>query len=563
MKEKHSLFRVFFYICHSISTKIILIILILVLPLNILTIFLSSIAVKNVEEQAKLSVLNVMENYMVDVEKRMEEIGYLLYSMQKNDTNATIMAKQKGDYHYNIAKYKFFKTFNDTFMIANVSDGAFYYMGSIDDIIVWDKNTTIHTKMDMQTFIKKRIKRDIQNGWIITNLPGSNLSYVEYPVLWQFIKLSNLYYGGFIELDGARQYLKSVLPYSIGNIHFSNEKIMETSGSMILISNYWKKADLYFSVEIDRNEVNGSIHRIYTIIQYAAFLALLLIPFLYFGISRILLVPLKIVNRAHTELENGNQDFRITMHAKSIEYRHTFESFNRMADSIKSLKVENYEKELDKQKVVLRNLQLQIRPHFLINAFNLIYTLAERNDSQHVQEIILYLSDYFRYIFRSKKELELFGKEQKLIEGYINMAQVRYPDSIEFSHEYDPEISFVRVPPLLIHNFVENIIKHVVKQGEMTHIMLAGEYNEGMVTFLVMDDGCGMDENQMKVVDERMRRGKIDGTSVGMANAYRRLKSFYGGKANIEITSEIGIGTSIIISFPYNLEEKDESADSE
>ena len=28
------------------------------------------------------------------------------------------------------------------------------------------------------------------------------------------------------------------------------------------------------------------------------------------------------------------------------------------------------------------------------------------------------------------------------------MAEVRYPDSIEVRYEYDPEISFVRVPPL-------------------------------------------------------------------------------------------------------------------
>lgn len=69
--------------------------------------------------------------------------------------------------------------------------------------------------------------------------------------------------------------------------------------------------------------------------------------------------------------------------------------------------------------------------------------LSQKNDMVHIQEIILYLSDYFRYIFRSNKDLELYGKEQKVIEGYINMAQVRYPGGIEISYDYDPEIMFV------------------------------------------------------------------------------------------------------------------------
>lgn len=47
-----------------------------------------------------------------------------------------------------------------------------------------------------------------------------------------------------------------------------------------------------------------------------------------------------------------------------------------MADQIKTLKIENYEKELDRQKMELKNLQLQIHPHFLLNTFNLVYTLG-------------------------------------------------------------------------------------------------------------------------------------------------------------------------------------------
>lgn len=171
-----------------------------------------------------------------------------------------------------------------------------------------------------------------------------------------------------------------------------------------------------------------------------------------------------------------------------------------------------------------------------------------------MQKIMLYLSDYFRYMFRSDKELELFGKEQKLIEGYINMTQIRYPNSIEIEYKYDPEISFVRIPPLLLHNFVENIIKHVVQSGIVTHISLIGEYREGVVYLKVIDDGPGMSPDQKQEIDKNMRSGIMTGNGVGMANAYRRLKYFYGEEADITILSELGVGTTVLIKFPYNLE---------
>ena len=141
------------------------------------------------------------------------------------------------------------------------------------------------------------------------------------------------------------------------------------------------------------------------------------------------------------------------------------------------------------------------------------------------------------------------------------MASVRYPGSIDIEYVYDPEISFVRVPPLMLHNFVENIIKHVVKQGQMTHISVVGQYDEQGVTFMVMDDGPGIEEEKLKELDDSMRRIKLDGAHIGFSNSLRRLKYFYGDGADIVITSEIGAGTCVTIRFPYNLEVQDEAFD--
>lgn len=214
----------------------------------------------------------------------------------------------------------------------------------------------------------------------------------------------------------------------------------------------------------------------------------------------------------------------------------------------------------------LRNLQLQIRPHFLLNTFNLIFTLAQRKETEGIMDIVIYLSDYFRYIFRSEKELELFPKELELLKGYAGVAALRYPEQVIFSFEFDPEIMLVRVPPLLILNFVENSIKHGIRKGKKLHICVWGNYEENRVTFHIIDDGNGMNEDVL-LYNRKILNGELEpsdlGSHIGLYNSLKRLKYFYGEEATIEVDSTPGTETVFKIKFPYSLEVKDETVNSE
>ncbi len=108
-------------------------------------------------------------------------------------------------------------------------------------------------------------------------------------------------------------------------------------------------------------------------------LYIMLTPVLWLILNRMLIRPLRTICRAHQEIQGGNPQFRITSDANSVEYRQVFQSFNKMADSLYRYKIEAYEHELEKRNLELMNLQLQIRPHFLLNTFNLIYTLVQKN----------------------------------------------------------------------------------------------------------------------------------------------------------------------------------------
>lgn len=83
------------------------------------------------------------------------------------------------------------------------------------------------------------------------------------------------------------------------------------------------------------------------VLRAGTFIALLLIPVLYLVISNLLLNPLRLVNQAHKRLQEGDLDYRIQEKANSIEYSYSFLPLTRWRIRLSTLKIENYEKELD------------------------------------------------------------------------------------------------------------------------------------------------------------------------------------------------------------------------
>ena len=80
--------------------------------------------------------------------------------------------------------------------------------------------------------------------------------------------------------------------------------------------------------------------------------------------------PLIVLNEANKELQKGNEDYQIQTSADSSEFDYAYKNFNTMASSIKELHTEVITKELSNKQLQIDYLQLQIRPHFLLNSFN-------------------------------------------------------------------------------------------------------------------------------------------------------------------------------------------------
>lgn len=544
---------------HSIYVKVFLVILLLVLPLNVSALLESNKALLMTLNQVCQSQQNLADIRMSELADRMKAATSLMHYFITEDADCIEMCNQEiGQYSYNSAKMKFYVKLKNMVSMTDGADGYIYYMQDADEYLAYGSSKEINS---IQEIVRQEIVQQPEGSQKMVGWHLFIWDDVEYLVYCFF--QNQVVYGAWMNLSGLREQLCREIGYRNIRVSFAEER-MPADYRALTVTSHAK--NIWLGIQLDSQEVYKGLSMYQKGIWVLMFLFILIIPVLYVVLKGMVLQPLEVMNKAHRELQGGNQDYRITERGRAIEYEEAFQGFNRMADNLKTFRILAYEREIARQKMELQNLQLQIRPHFLLNTFNLIHVLAMQKNTDSIQNIILYLSNYFRYIFRSGKELELFSKEFELIQGYIEMASIRYHGRVEFDFELEPEIMFVRIPPLLIHNFVENAVKYGMKEGCVLHISLMGEYRDKTVFFSVLDDGNGMDEDILES-NRKMLRGEREsensGAHLGLYNSYRRLKYFYGEEAGISVESQLGEMTLFKISFPYNMEVENDTSDCE
>ena len=147
-----------------------------------------------------------------------------------------------------------------------------------------------------------------------------------------------------------------------------------------------------------------------------------------------------------------------------------------------------------------------------------------------------------------------------MVQEYLEISELHYQNAFTVSYQIDPILSFMRIPPLLLHNFVENIIQHALIPGKTIHIILYGEYDDEqkMAVLQVSDDGNGISEEYADMINRNDFSSLPAGKHIGVRNSINRLHYYYGDQAGVTVDSAEGEGTTFTIRIPCNLTEDDE-----
>lgn len=539
---------------NSITKRIVLMLILLILPFNIVSIVTTMYSLRNAKQQTISTMDNLSALAVQQLESRLSAMNDLFHNMDRIDSNFRLY-KEQGirDSKLVMAETDLASYFNTIVENKAFADVLFWKSTQYDRIYIGmdslnnPKSDKIYEdKAKIKTFLEMEEIKEY-NRWGVVEIQDMTWLIKVYAYNGDF------YYGSMISLDELEYDLRRGSFFDELEIAFANEQTdFEAPAGMMCVERESSIGHFKIQMCVPESEGYTSLSPFQMLCFGFAFLYILLIPLLIYLIHRMILQPLKKVSQAMEHLRNGEQDYRMTIHMQDAdEFVAVSQTFNDMADRIRNLRIANYEKELERQRIELRNLQLQIRPHFLMNMFNLLYSFAQIENYQDIQKLALYLSEYFRYLFQSGKELQPFHQELNLIKRYMEIAALRYPDCCDVVYEIDPEALEVEIPPLLIHNFVENIFKHIVNYDKKLHLRIEAYTDGDEAIFLIADDGPGMEPQMVESINHGMFTKKEDDRiHVGIENSYRRMKYFYGDKGNLTVESELGQGTCFSVVIP-------------
>lgn len=554
----------------SLWGRLLIIIISMVFPFNLFNFFLA----RNMTELMQSRSLRMEERILASeessLETRMHNARNLQASLVASNADCIRMLEAKTkDYRYQNAAMKFRAAMKAMTQMTDGADGYFYLMPDQDDAFLISASTGSSSVLnDLRKVLLENPSEGTENA---QKTPGSDVRIMDLSVgkcIVFFSSYRHSYYGNYIVLDPVTSKLQKELlqGYISLNWYLRSDTEEEMPKGLCRVM---AEGRILRVVGILPKRIAIQGFRFYrAMVLFLTVFSFSIIPVLYLLLRRETVVPLERINHAHHEIQYGNPDYRITGQRGTKEYEEAYHSFNQMADSLKNYRISLYEKELENQKLVLQkkdielmNLQLQIRPHFLLNAFNLMYNLAGTGSREALREVILYLSEYFRYMFRNGSSLAMFNKEIRLIRQYLKMVNLQYGDQIHAEFDFDPELEFLRVPPLLLHNIVENSIKHGASRNRELNILVNGSYEDGYVTLQISDDGPGMSEEILQKNREILCGRRIPDNEyahLGLYNAYRRMKYYYGEEATMTLDEEKNVYTAVTIRFPYKLDADDD-----
>ncbi|WP_051208998.1 sensor histidine kinase [Butyrivibrio sp. WCD3002] len=305
---------------------------------------------------------------------------------------------------------------------------------------------------------------------------------------------------------------------------------------------------------ITRAEVYGGFQTLQiTLILLVAFAIVTLYAVMRYA-RRVVYKPLMEILDAMKQIEGGDSGKRLPREAETVEFRRINNSFNQMLDTIVNLKLKSYEERIQFDEATLKYVQLQIKPHFFLNALTTIHSMSYQNRNEDIRDYIEKLSENVRYLFKSGMHTVPLSEEIAHARNYIAMQDMLYPGCVFEFIDIEEDLSDYPIPQLIVHTILENIYKHAVSVDKLTSILISAKTedrgDEPMCHITIEDDGDGYPEAFLKQVESGEVRVQENGHGVGLWNLKKTLELMYRRDDLIEFSNKEPQGSRTSIWIP-------------
>ncbi len=274
-----------------------------------------------------------------------------------------------------------------------------------------------------------------------------------------------------------------------------------------------------------------------------------LMAFLNFRISAYISDPILRLDQAVKELEAGSETVEIG-ESGCDEVRRLGRSIASMVSTMRHLMADIAVQEGEKRRNELEVLQSQINPHFLYNTLDSVIWMTESGRTQEAIQMVTSLARFFRISLSGGRRIIPLSDELEHARHYLSIQEIRYRNRFTFRIAAGEGTEGLYTLKLTLQPLLENAIYHgmagVEDDGEI--VVEARREGEDLVID-VSDNGVGIPPAVLEglLTD---RRGRADGSGIGVRNVHQRLRLTFGEPYGLTIFSESDEGTTVRVRLP-------------
>jgi two-component system sensor histidine kinase YesM len=495
--------------------------------------------------QVRVTHENMLQNYLIQIDNQLKSAVSFAINTAWFESDPQI-ALSSNDSESALAKMRISLVLSDRIVLNSIIDTLFVYT---DKEFISSSQTSLEIE-----------ERDALKSYVLMAAESIDTSITSPKNNWNLVTLHNhsvmvhFSQGENGVLTGAYINLDRLLSHYVTNDEFSTLLLQPSITLAALSSKYpndnliitsdSSSAPISFVEIIPESSILNSLPFMQKYTLVISVLVTLLLPFVFFLLRMSVVLPLQKLNRAMKHIQRGELQYRITPYKTSNEIAMVNHTFNQMMDEVQHLKISVYEEEIKTQKSLLRNLQMQIQPHFIINSLNMVYNLLENKDYQTAKQLIVYSVDFYRYMVKVDTDLVLLHEEVKHVSTYLQIQMIRYKDKFTYSIDIDPLVEDMLVPPMLIQNFVENSIKYAIHMNKCIHISV--KINSFEIDYYpyslikISDTGNGYPVSQLACLNEGKKIIDNNGEHIGIRNTVQRLALLFDGQAKWHFYNDNG-----------------------
>lgn len=256
------------------------------------------------------------------------------------------------------------------------------------------------------------------------------------------------------------------------------------------------------------------------------------------------------------QVQQGNLNVQVNVESKD-EMGQIADNFNTMTGKVQGLIEEVKAVTVKQKEAEIRALEAQINPHFLYNTLDSINWMAIEQEEYEISRMVRNLGVILRYSVDKSNKMATVAEMADWLEKYVSLQRMRFNDAFVCEIHIQPETERIRIYKLLLQPFVENAILHGFREIEYggilrVDVMLSESREE--LNIIIEDNGKGIPLEIAEKYNAPETAGQDDKRSIGLSNAFSRMRMYYGDRVSWNVSGIPGVGTVITLKIPVREE---------